>query len=245
MTDISANNSPEQVSPSRSVAMLGGTFDPVHHGHLRMALELRDRLGFAQVRLVPCALPVHRESPGCSAEQRLAMVQLAAEEEVDLLIDDRELRSNRPSYSYDTLSSLRAELGDEVSLTMVIGTDSLRSLDSWYRWQELLGLCHILVIARPGWHLEPEHPVARWLLPYQAESVDQLHATPCGSVLLLTLAGLEISASEIRRQIGIGHSPRYLLPDSVWNHIRQQQLYRKVESKPNPELPTADSITEK
>ena len=205
--------------------MLGGTFDPIHHGHLRMALDLRDRLGFEQVRLVPCAQPPHRESPGCSAQQRLEMVKLALDAEPKLLIDDRELRADRLSYSYDTLASLRAELGETVSLTMVMGTDSLVSLDSWHRWQELLALSHILVIARPGWQLDDQHPVAHWLQQHRAERIDELHRVPHGRVLLQRFAGLEISASEIRQQIAEGRSPRFLLPDAVWNHIRQQRLY--------------------
>ncbi|MEH6471995.1 MAG: nicotinate-nucleotide adenylyltransferase, partial [Halopseudomonas sp.] len=134
MTVISANNlATEQQVPPRSVAMLGGTFDPIHHGHLRLALELRDQLSFDQVRLTPCALPVHRESPGCSAQERLEMVELAVGREPGLLVDDRELRASGPSYSIDTLQSLRSELGDDVCLTMVMGTDAFLQLDSWHR----------------------------------------------------------------------------------------------------------------
>ncbi len=208
-----------------AVAMLGGTFDPIHHGHLRLALELRDRLGFDQVRLLPCALPVHRESPGCSALQRLEMVELAVGHEPGLLVDDREVRADRPSYSFDTLQSLRAELGERASLTLVMGTDAFLQLDSWYRWQEFLQLCHILVVVRPGWHLPEQHPMRTWLEQHQAEQIETLLQRPAGSVVLQQLAALEISATAIRQQICAGQSPRFLLPDVVWNHIRQQGLY--------------------
>jgi len=205
--------------------MLGGTFDPIHHGHLRLALELRDRLGFDQVRLLPCALPVHRESPGCSALQRLEMVELAVGHEPGLLVDDREVRADRPSYSFDTLQSLRAELGKQASLTLVMGTDAFLQFDSWHRWQEFLSLCHILVVVRPGWHLPEQHPMNTWLEQYRVERVEPLLKQPAGLVVLQQLASLEISATAIRQQIGAGQSPRFLLPDVVWSHIRQQGLY--------------------
>ncbi len=210
----------------RAVALLGGTFDPIHHGHLRLALELRDRLGFDQVRLTPCALPVHRESPGCSAHQRMEMVQLAVGHEPGLIIDDREVSADRPSYSFDTLQSLRSELGPQTPLAMVMGTDAFLQLDSWYRWQELLELCHILVVIRPGWHLDPAHPMYSWYRQHRVDNVNTLQQSPAGSVLLQQLAALEISATAIRQQIVSGQSPRFLMPDSVWDHIRQQQLYR-------------------
>ncbi|MEH6822816.1 MAG: nicotinate-nucleotide adenylyltransferase [Motiliproteus sp.] len=223
---ISVNNkvTPSSIRPP-AVAMLGGTFDPIHHGHLRLALELRDRLGFDQVRLLPCAQPVHRESPGCSALQRLEMVELAVGDESGLWVDDREVRADRPSYSFATLQSLRAELGDSASLTLVMGTDAFLHLDSWHRWQELLQLCHILVVVRPGWHLPEQHRMKHWLEQHRIEQVQQLKQQPAGSVLLQQLASLEISATAIRQQIGAGQSPRFLLPDVVWSHIRQQGLY--------------------
>jgi nicotinate-nucleotide adenylyltransferase len=219
-------NGGENGGAGASVAMLGGTFDPIHHGHLRLALELRDRLGFDQVRLTPCALPVHRQSPGCSAQQRLEMVQLAVGHEPGLIIDDREIAADRPSYSFDTLQSLRAELGPQASLTMVMGTDAFLQLNGWHRWQELLQLCHILVVIRPGWHLAVTHPMYRWYQQHRVDQVSALQQTPAGSILLQQLAALEISATAIRQQIAADLSPRFLLPDSVWNHIRQRQLYR-------------------
>tara|TARA_R110002167_G_scaffold10446_1_gene47943 strand:- start:6339 stop:7049 length:711 start_codon:yes stop_codon:yes gene_type:complete len=223
---ISVNNGlkEQSIRPS-AVAMLGGTFDPIHHGHLRLAIELRDRLGFDQVRLLPCALPVHRESPGCSALQRLDMVRLAVGQEPGLLVDDTEVREDRPSYSYDTLQSLRTELGSQRSLTLVLGTDAFLHLDSWHRWSELLQLCHILVVVRPGWHLPETHPMNRWLEQHRALEIDSLLQRPAGAVLVQQLASLEISATAIREQIRSGQSPRFLLPDVVWSHIRQQGLY--------------------
>lgn len=209
----------------RTVAMFGGTFDPIHHGHLRLALELRDRLAFDQVLLLPCALPVHRESPGCSAEQRLEMVRLAVGDEPQLQVDDRELLSDEPSYSYHSLLSLRQQLGSDVCLTMVMGADSLLSLDSWYRWQELLELGHILVVSRPGWHLTGNHPLASWLEKHRVEDFEQLHNSAAGHVYIQQLPGLDISATAIRQLLRRGSSARYLLPDPVLHWIKQNHLY--------------------
>lgn len=205
--------------------MLGGTFDPIHHAHLRLALELRDQFDFDQVRLIPCALPAHRESPNCTAQQRLKMVELGLGHEPGLCVDDRELRASGPSYSIDTLLSLRQELGNQVSLTMVMGSDSFLSLDHWHRWRELLDHCHILVAVRPGWHLAEGHPMTHWAREHQADAVAQLHQAANGKVLFAQMAELNISATAIRKLIASHQSPRFLLPDSVWQHIQAHRLY--------------------
>jgi len=206
--------------------MLGGTFDPVHHGHLRTALELRDRLGTDQLRLIPCHRPPHRDSPRCSAAQRLAMLQLAIEGEEGLRVDDRELRADGPSYSVDTLRSLRAEFGPDCALVMVIGSDALLGLAGWHRWQQLLTLAHILVVHRPGWQLDPQHPLAPWVAQHQVEAVADLRRSPHGSLLWMQLTPLAISATQIREEIRAGRSPRYLLPDAVCAYIARHGLYR-------------------
>lgn len=208
------------------VAMLGGTFDPVHHGHLRTAVELRDRLGCDQLRLIPCYRPPHREAPSIAAEQRLAMVELAIAGEPGLRVDDRELKRDQPSYSIDTLASLRRELGPECGLVMVIGTDALLGLQRWHRWQELLQLAHIVVVRRPGWQLGADHPLAAWVDAHQVDTVEALRQTPCGRLLWLQLTPLAISATQIREEIQAGRTPRYLLPDAVLSYIEQHGLYR-------------------
>lgn len=209
----------------RSVAMLGGTFDPVHIGHLRSALELRERLGFEQVRLVPCHLPPHRPAPGASPEQRLRMLELALAGEAHLCADGRELRRSGPSYTFDTLSELRAELGSQCSLSVIMGVDAFAGLATWHRWRELPQLAHIVVIARPDCAL-PEHgPVAELLHALRAEP-SVLHEKICGAIVTVALTPLPISATSIRDMLRRGNSPRYLLPDAVWSFIREHALYQ-------------------
>jgi nicotinate-nucleotide adenylyltransferase len=207
------------------VGILGGTFNPIHHGHLRSALELRESLGLAQVRLVPAAQPPHRAAPDCPAALRAEMVSLAVEGEPGLLCDTRELQRPGPSYTIDSIRELRQELGAGTSLCLIVGADALGQIDEWHRWRELPGLAHIVVLARPGWELPRTGVVAEWLEGLVCESAAALHETPCGCVLLQRMRPLDISSTEIRALIARGHSPRYLLPDAVWARIKSAGLY--------------------
>lgn len=207
------------------IAILGGTFNPIHNGHLRSALELRQRLHYAEVRLMPAAEPPHRSAPDCPAQIRMEMVRQAVADEVGLTCDARELARPGPSYSIDSLAEIRAELGASVSISLVMGADAVASLDSWHRWQELTDYAHIVVIARPGWEIPSQGSVANWIQQHLTATVATLQHAPCGGVYIETLTALGISSSEIRRQIAAGESPRYLLPDVVWQTIQTAGLY--------------------
>lgn len=207
------------------IGFFGGTFDPIHHGHLRLALELKQQLKLDELRLLPCFIPPHRATPSVSAPQRLQMLQLALADCPELGWDARELQRNAPSYTYDTLSELRRELGAEASISWCMGMDSFVSLDTWHRWQELIGLAHLVVVPRPGWALPTSGPVAELVAQHRAEP-QALHTAAAGKLIVCEARLLPISATEIRAQIGAGLSPQFLLPDSVWRYIRDGQLYR-------------------
>lgn len=207
-----------------AVAMLGGTFDPIHIGHLRSAVELRERFGLNEVRLVPAHRPPHREQPGAGSAERLRMVELAIAGEPGLRADDRELRRAGPSYSFDTLTGLRAELGPDCSLSLVMGADAFAGLDGWHRWRELLDLAHLIVMARPDSRLPERGPVAELLARHRAEPA-ALRAAPAGHIVSVALTPLPVSATGLRELIRAGRSPRYLLPDPVWSYIRERGLY--------------------
>jgi len=134
---------------ARRIGILGGTFDPVHIGHLRGALEVAEMFGLDELRLIPNARPPHRDTPNCSAQDRLAMVRLAVQDLPPLCVDARELERDKPSYTIDTLMSLRAELAADDQLLLVVGWDAFCGLPTWHRWEELLDYCHILVLQRP------------------------------------------------------------------------------------------------
>ena len=221
-------------SSLHSVAMLGGTFDPVHIGHLRSAVELREILGFDQIRLVPCHRPPHRGEPGADSAQRLRMVELAVAGEPGLVADARELRRPGPSYTVDTLGELRAELGADCALSLVLGADAFAELHTWHRWRELPALAHLVVMARPDCALPAQGPVAELLCAHRGEPGD-LVRRPAGSVVPMALTPLPVSATHLRAIIGAGRSPRYLLPDAVWNYIREQNLYRPHREHTAPE----------
>lgn len=210
--------------------MFGGTFDPVHNGHLRMAVELREVVERhtsrqASIHLVPSHVPPHRDVPGADAQQRLQMLIAAIDGEPGLEIDQRELQRDRPSYSVDTLAELRNELGPHAPLAMAVGADSFATLDRWHRWSNISELAHIIVIERPGYRIDPGTEAGKLLSLGKADSVTELFSAPAGRVLTLGLSLLEISATDIRARIATGRSPRYLLPDAVWHYICDHSLY--------------------
>ena len=212
---------------ARPIALFGGTFDPVHYGHLRPALEMLERLALAEVRFIPAAMPPQRDPPVASAAQRTAMLELALQGQTGLSIDRRELQRPGPSYMVDTLTSLRAELGD-TPLCLLLGSDAYLGLASWHRWQELIDLAHLVVMHRPGWTLAQAGAGAPARLLAQRGSDDMAVLTrhPAGAVLLRPVTQLDISATALRTLMGAGHDPRYLLPDAVRDYIRAQDLYK-------------------
>lgn len=211
---------------SRPVAVLGGTFDPIHNAHLRTALELLDTLDLAEVRFVPVGQPPHRDPPAVSADRRLAMVKLAIAGQPGFVADDRELRRPGPSYMVETLESLRAELGDDIPLCLVLGTDAFDHLHRWHRWQALPELAHLVVVHRPGAAMPLAEALGELLLERKLHHPEDLGRRPAGGVLLHPVTQLDIAATAIREGLARGLSPRYLLPESVLDYIRQHGLYR-------------------
>jgi len=208
------------------VGVFGGTFNPVHYGHLRSALELVELLGLEQLRLMPCAVPPHREAPSCSAGHRSAMVELAVAGELQLVCDPREFARSGTSYTIDSLAELRNELGDQRSLCLVMGFDAVLKIPTWHRWEELLDYAHIVVIARPGWQLPETGPVATWLAEHRLEEPAALRNSTAGGILIEELRPLEISSTEIRKLLVDGRSVRYLLPEPVLEYIENNRLYQ-------------------
>jgi len=203
----------------------GGTFDPIHHGHLRLALEVCDALGVEQINLVPCHIPPHRGDTGADSEQRLGLIRLAITGERALQVDDRELRRAGASYTAETLRQLREELGPDEPLVMVVGTDAFAAFDRWREWQDIPELAHIVVVRRPGADLPAGSEAEKLVNVRRAGSCQALHDSPCGLVMELDPPLLDISATGIRERIADGRSPRYLMPDTVWQSICSQALY--------------------
>ncbi|MHC6223820.1 nicotinate-nucleotide adenylyltransferase [Pseudomonas sp. X10] len=209
----------------RRVGVLGGTFDPVHIGHLRSALEVAEFMALDELRLLPNARPPHRDTPQVAAQDRLAMVRSAVEGVARLSVDARELARDKPSYTIDTLESIRAELADEDQLFLVLGWDAFCGLPGWHRWEELLQHCHILVLQRPDADVEPPDEL-RNLLAARSVSDPNALSGPAGHISFVWQTPLAVSATQIRQLLASGKSVRFLVPDAVLAYIDAHALYR-------------------
>ncbi len=213
----------EQTKPIHII--LGGTFDPLHFGHLRMAQEMLNQFPRAKVALMPAAYPPHRAQPGASPEQRIEMLQLVLSDVPQIQIDSRELEREAPSYSVVTLQEIRREIGDDC-LIFLMGTDAFSKLDQWYQWRSLLDLTNILVIGRPSSGLPAEGTVAELYQQKAVENIKQLAEHAHGRVGFYQMPQLDISSTYIRGQIKCGKSPRFLLPSVILNYINLNHLYQ-------------------
>ena len=215
----------------RPVGILGGTFDPIHYGHLRPALELLHTLELAAVRFVPCRIPAHRGTPLVTADQRLMLVRLATAGQQGFVADDRELRREGTSYMFDTLTGLREEFGPATPLCLIVGADAFRDLPTWHRWRELTDLAHIVVMQRPGTPPSLPPRLEEFITRRIVHESLALRQQPAGGVLFQSVTQLSISATQIRALLARGQSPRYLLPDPVLAAIHDRALYRTLPAK--------------
>lgn len=203
------------------IGIYGGTFNPVHYGHLRTALEVKDLFGLEQLLLIPCCIPAHKEQLDVDAEQRLTMLELALDKFDELQVDRRELDRAGSSYMVDTLRSLREENPDS-GLILFIGTDALTGLESWHHWQRLFDYAHVVVMKRPTYKMPALSDFLRQRL---CEDRRQLQQQTSGRLFFQAVTALDISATAIRELIANGRNPKFLLPDPVIDYIRQHQLY--------------------
>jgi len=206
------------------IGIFGGTFDPVHFGHLRAALETAERLGLDQVRMLPAGQPPHRDPPQAPADERLEMLRLAVAGRPEFTVDDREVRRPGPSYMVDTLRGLRAE-DEAASLVLCIGQDAANALDGWRQWRRLFDLAHIAVLRRPDARGAYRGALRAEMEARRTDDPGQLRASPAGRVLTLAITQLDISSTAIRAMVAAGRSPGFLLPDAVAEHIRRRGLY--------------------
>lgn len=208
----------------RMIGIFGGTFDPVHFGHLRAAEEASELLSLAELRLLPAGNPPHRSVTFASAEHRLAMLLLALEGRAELRVDDREVRRGGFSYMVDTLTEIRSQVG-KIPLLLMIGQDAANTLDSWHEWRQLFALAHIVIMRRPDSRHGYSGTLFRQVQSRLTTDPRHLSDSPAGAVLPLEVTQLAISSSYIRQQIGSGKSVRFLLPDKVIDYIHTHGLY--------------------
>lgn len=207
------------------IGILGGTFDPVHFGHLRPALEVRQALGLDEIRLIPCHLPPHRPQPVASGDERLAMLRSAIAGHDGFVIDERELERDGPSWTLDTLLSLHADIRG-ADLCLLLGMDAFRGLTSWHRWHELIDHCHMVVMTRPGATF-PEHgELGDFIGLHRALDPAMLRAQSTGLLYFQEVSALDIAGTRIRALLGRGEPVDFLLPDGVLDYIKKHDLYK-------------------
>lgn len=217
-----------------AIGLFGGTFDPIHFAHLRLAEEIAESFGLEQVRLIPAAVPPHRGRPSASPEHRLAMTRLAIEGNPRFAVDARELGRTGPSYTIDTLTETRNEAGDQ-PLCLMMGADAFAALTTWHRWEELFDLAHVIIARRPGFPLEQLASSLPGPLRAQYESrleqaPERLRQAPAGSLFTHELTALDVSATAVRELIHRNASLRYLLPDAVIAYIHRHGLYKERDA---------------
>ncbi|MGH8124440.1 MAG: nicotinate-nucleotide adenylyltransferase [Rhodanobacteraceae bacterium] len=210
----------------RPLAIFGGTFDPVHTGHLRAAWEASEALD-AEVRMVPAKIPPHRPQPVANVTERVAMLRAALAGQRRLQLDLRELDRPGPSYTFDTLASLRSETGDQCPLVLLIGADAFAGLSTWHRWRELFDLAHMCVLTRPAQIPAMPDALANEVASRRADDTPALCDAPAGRVLNMVVSSLGISATRIRALLAAGREPRWLVPQALLDSPALLAPYRK------------------
>jgi nicotinate-nucleotide adenylyltransferase len=213
------------------IGIFGGTFDPIHYGHLRLAEEIAEGAKLVEVKFIPSGTPPHRARPGADADHRVAMARLAIADNPGFSVDDRETKRTGPGYTFDTLMQLRQEYGGNRPIALLLGADAFLELATWHRWRELFGLAHIVVAYRPGfpidtWQARMPEPLAHEYAVRYMQQPLAVHLAPAGGIAAVSMTGLDISATFVRNAIHAGASVRYLLPESVIEYIRSHGLYR-------------------
>lgn len=222
--------------PVPLVGVFGGTFDPVHYGHLRIAEEIAELVRLREMRFIPAGIPRLRRGPEASLKHRVEMVRLAIEGNSRFVLDRREVIRGGVSYSVDTLRELRQEMGDDAVLCFVTGADAFLRLADWHRWRELFELCHFIIAARPGHPLSTNDRGLSRALSQELEeeckdrwtsSAESFRCAPSGLVFIAQTTLLDISATAIRARLAMGKSIRYLVPEDTRDYIAANDLYRE------------------
>ena len=217
-------------SGSPLVGIFGGTFDPIHYGHLRVAQEIVETVGLQKMYFVPAGMPRLRHSPVASPQHRVEIVRLAIQKNPDFVLDGREIYRDGVSYSIDTVREFKQEFGEEIRLCLVLGADAFIKLPEWNNWKELFNLCHFIVSTRPGYSLTlikellskelREECSQRWV-----SNTESLRKDTSGLIFIASTTMLDISATSIRAHIAAGRSVRHLVPSVTVNYISENKLY--------------------
>jgi len=219
------------------LGIFGGSFDPIHFGHIKSALTLLEHFDFEKIRFIPCQLSPLKEKVYASEKHRWQMINLVCNSEQKLIADNRELKRKGPSYTIDTLIELREEFGNNQSLALIVGVDAFLRFSKWHRYEEILSYCHIMLMQRPGYSLPDAENDAgnkagnekekKYYEANKTEDSKSLTDTSHGKIFMSDLEKFDISSTLIRKTVSQGKQPKYMLPGSVWNYIQRNELYKQ------------------
>lgn len=219
---------------TQSIGIYGGAFDPIHVGHLRLAWDMLETLPLQFIHLIPTYLPPHRAAPQASVHHRLEMLKRATQGTKQLIIDDRETRSEGPSYTVNTLSSLRKEYSHKCAITLILGMDAFNGLLQWHEWEQILSMAHIAVCQRPGSRLSSDQALIDLVDLHRVGDPRLLANQPAGLIYMTSAyCPLDIDATRIRECLQQGRLPKYLVPDTVLDYMLEHQLYRGAHANTN------------
>lgn len=206
------------------IGILGGSFDPVHFGHIKPALALARIYQLQKIILLPCKLSPFKQNTHTSAEHRWKMIEMVASNEALFVADARELQRDEPSYSYHSVQEISEELGENSRLFWILGADSLEDFSRWFRVDDMMKLCNVLVLSRPGYQVKQN----AWLQQYMTNDIAEFERNGSGSIFVTDTEQFDVSSTKIRSIIQAGQQPRFMLPGGVWNYIKRNNLYSET-----------------
>lgn len=215
---------PRSNIPTESIGIFGGTFDPIHFGHIKPAQDLAKQLSLDHVVLMPAHIPPHKHKTHANSKQRKCMVELVCQQNPMFILDERELQRTTPSYTFDSISELRA-LHPNSKLYFFIGTDSLNTLSSWYNIEQLLELCHFAVSTRPGYQADLSN--IAFFKDRICHGAEQIGENLAGKIILLNTCKINISSTELRARLRAGHNCQQFLPNIISQFIDHNKLYQE------------------
>ena len=208
------------------IGILGGSFDPIHFGHIKPCITLAETFHLQSIHLLPCKVSPFKENTFTSSQHRWNMVSMIAANSDLFVADSRELERDTPSYTYETLLNLKEEYSDKAVLFWVMGVDSLIDFHRWFKAEKIMQLCHVLVVQRPGFQMPADD---QWLKAYLCDDIEELKIKECGCIYVTDTEMIDVSSTQIRSLVASGEQPKYLLPGGVWNYIKRNNLYQDNE----------------
>ena len=209
------------------IGLLGGSFDPIHFGHIKPSLQLAETFHLQSISLIPCKISPFKDNTFASAQHRWNMISMIAGRSELFDADPRELERNTPSYTYETLREIASEVSGETTLFWIMGEDALLEFPQWHQAEKIMQLCHILVMRRPGYDASENVETNTWLKSYICDNESKLEEKQCGYIYMTDVELFDVSSTQIRETVKAGEQPRFMLPGGVWNYIKRNNLYQE------------------